>query len=104
MLDITTYAASSVGVCGLIISTNAPGATAHAHVEGVGIDNYGGVTVTVGDGLDIHTQLSAAEFLAWMFDTMEPAAVVAAVGTAVWESRHGDAHTRNAIIEELRGV
>ena len=104
MLDITTHAAASVTVCGLTISTNAPGATAHSHVEGVGIDNYGGVTITVGDGLDIHTQLSAADFLVWMFDTMEPAAVVAAVGTAVWESRHGDAHTRRAITEELRGV
>ena len=104
MLDITTHAAASVTVSGLTISTDAPGAVAHAHVEGVNVDNYGGVTITVGDGLDIHTQLSAADFLVWMFDTMEPAAVVAAVGTAVWESRHGDGHTRRAIVEELRGV
>ena len=104
MLDITTQAAASVTVAGLTISTDAPGAVAHAHVEGVNVDTYGGVTITVGDGLDIHTQLSAADFLSWMFDTMDAPAVASAIGTAVWESRHGDAHTRNAITEELRGA
>jgi len=104
MLDITTHAAASVTVCGITIHTDAPGATAYGIVESVSVDRAGSFTISVGDGLDIHTQLTATDMLVWLFDTMDAPAVVSTISTAVWESRHGDGHTRRAITEELRGV